>query len=111
MQFRDGFDTGSVNGSSSGTSEVGGAGPGSKAFGDQLHHVMQSVGVDNETITTVLGGLNNGQAEGAESDASGLDTLMSKLDTDSSARLQDDGASLEQLIRRALAAPRVTAPT
>lgn len=98
MQFKDTFDTGSTSTSTSGTDESSDTGPGSKAFGDKLHHAMEAAGVDDETIKTVLAGLNgSGQASSTQEDESGLDTLMSQLDGDSSTRLQGDSASLEQL--------------
>lgn len=111
MPPMDMFDAGFRSGSSlggGGVGSVGGAVPGSRAFGDMLHHAMKSAGVDDETIKTVLSGLNGGRPPGGPQGAGGpgnLGDLMAQLDDGSAQRLQGDRDSLNQLINN----PHLTA--
>jgi hypothetical protein len=91
-----------------GANPVGGVAPGSQALGNKLHHVMQSAGVDDETIKTVLSGLNGGRPPSGPQGAGGLGymgDLMAQLDDNSARRLQSDQDSLNQLINN----PHLTA--
>jgi len=91
-----------------GANPVGGIAPGSQALGNRLHHAMKSAGIDDETIRTVLSGINGGRPPGGPQGVGGpgnLGNLMGQLDDNSARRLQGDRDSLNQLINN----PHLTA--